>query len=250
MALRFGAATGDNVSVTAASSIDDLAAFTILTWVRFTSNPSSRRMVSKDSVLGGWSFNLATTSRPRLNVGRVITNAAALSSLNVSTNTWYYLAATFDEADGPRIFGAAQGLSSNVAVAELAYTTRTVGVGATTNPAAGTALIVGNFPTLDNAISADIARIAIFGRRMSLAEIRRNQWRIIPDADLRMWHEYYNTSSVVDLSGGLNTGTPTGLTVAPHAPTPFVSPGVSGWRGEFLESGGAMQMGKYWGVPI
>lgn len=246
MSLHTGAVSTDHIEVTANASIDDLSAFTILCWIRFTANPSSRVIVTKGTGPDK-EFRIATTSRPRLNVERATTQASAFASGAITLNTWTFFAATYDETDGPRIFSAIQTLGTHVTVAEVAYVSRAVGAGATVVDA-GSNMIIGNTQAFTSPLPADIGRMAFFARRMEFNEIRRQQWRLVIDSDCRIYHEYWYPSGVADWSGNLNTGAVTGTTTASHVPVTTIFGHKSVSRGvQFGAAGGMMVPMHYWG---
>lgn len=215
MALTFGAATSDRVTL--AAGLNDLNAFTVLMWHFPTTVTNGRRLWDKGVDVKG----LALTPSLQLEqkVGRATTNAFATVSAALATGSWQFVASTFDESDGPRIFTG--GLASTAS--EPAYASRTIGAG-TSSADSGSPFCVGNIEGAGStfAYQGRIAVFAHFRRRMSLQEIIRWQFQPYTDADCDIFMQLgFNGTgtqpNLTSLGNGIN-GTVTGATVADHVP--------------------------------
>lgn len=218
MALVFGAATSDRVRTSA--NIANAAAFTAMGWFFPTTLTAGRRYWAwrnaadtnvTDALVDFGATDEITFEVPIEPTG----NANALSNnANIATNVWRFLAFTYDDSDGPRIFTGALA----TAVAEVTYGTRTTGTKQTVDGP----LTVGNSNVASPA-SAYRGRIgpwALYNRRFTLGELRRQQFRFHREIDAAMWMRlgWNGTTNVPDWSGNGNTGTITGATVGADPP--------------------------------
>lgn len=218
MALTFGAGSTDKVVVTAASPINDLTAFTMLLWMFQTDNTGSQFVISK-----GYSTD---TGRKSLECGSALTNLVGtverattdelqVSSGGLSANTWTFAAMSYDESDHVRLFSG----TLTARVAELTYGFTITGAGATGADNAQN-LIYGNDRVDGQVYKGRLAMVHYVGRRMTLAEIERQQFRPMPEADTKYfaWFGMNGTGTQVDLSGNVGGGTVTGATVGDDVP--------------------------------
>lgn len=218
-ALHFGVASSDRVDCGNGSTLNDLTAFTVMQWAYPTAQTFNRRFFDKDGKkIGGW--DSADVSDIRLIVSRATTNGdARTTGLNLALNTWHFVAFTYDETDGPRVFGG----RLDAAASEASYTTRTVGAGGTTADSTGN-FVIGNRTTgaSNVAFEGRFAWTAAWNRRLTLAEIQAQQFRPFcksSDGCVGFWHlGWAGTGIQPDLSGNGNNCTVTGATVADHAP--------------------------------
>ena len=234
MALTFGAATSDRVTLSA--GLNNEHAFSVLAWVYKTADTNGRRIWHKGSgnlktfflhfAAGGNDFAVfvarATTSSDTISVTGVLPD-----------NEWSCVACTYDESDGGRLFKG----SLTATIAEVSYSSRIVGSG-TSSDDSGTAHIVGNDSTNVQAFPGRIARLAHFKRRMTAQEIIAWQFRPYTDADADIYMDlgYTGTSTqpnLTSLGTGIN-GTVTGATVSDHVPLPPPFLAAHGYRGASL----------------
>lgn len=120
-----------------AASVDNLTSYTVIAWCRATAiggGARAGRIFSKEEVATGNGKNflhdtgLSTTDALQFRTNRATTAGIAVSAANsVILNEIMFVAGTYDPTDGPRLFKG----TLTTPVAEMAYTTRTVGVGTT-----------------------------------------------------------------------------------------------------------------------
>lgn len=205
-AFDFNNTSGRYVEAAGSSSINNFTALTFWLWFYADAFQSGDRWWSKfgQELIN----NFGDADDFYLSIDRATTLAEAASNENFATGKWWFLAGTYDESDGPRLFKG----DLDTAVAECAYTTRNVGAGAT-NSSTGV-LRVGtgyNFTT-----GQPDARVALFGLRndrLTLTQIRRLQYAPLmaeSATKLLWWLGYNGLTNVPDLSGNLNTGTVAG----------------------------------------
>ncbi len=151
-------------------------------------------------------------------VNRATTAASCASTGNIiPLDTFKFLAVTYDESDGPRIFHA----TLPGAIVETSYDYRNVGSGAT-NADNGASFRVGDSSVGGQPADVNASRFLWFDRRMTLAELRRIYLKAVNDSDALLWWElgYNGTGTQADYSGNGRTGTVSGATVTDHAPLP------------------------------
>lgn len=220
MALTFGAATSDRVTMGA--GLNNQHAFTVLAWVYNTTHTDGRRLWMKggDQIKDLYLSFGAPTGDFSLYVTRAGADADAHSTSGViPLNEWALVAASYDETDGPRLFKGS--LTSTIAEVS-SYVTLAVGDGATADDSASPHTIGNRSSTTNQAFQGRIARFAHFKRRLALQEIAA--WQFVPfvDADTDIYLElgYTGTGTQPNLTsagGGIN-GTVTGATVSDHVP--------------------------------
>jgi hypothetical protein len=219
MALLFSGTT-QRVVVTDSASFQNQAAFSVLMWVKPTTQTVSKRFFRKN-VPGdnekelAWGFNDANDVD--FSVARDSVNANLRTNVNFANNTWTLFGCTYDETDGGRIFYQLLGGE----VLEATYATRNVGSGATTNDN-GSDLIIGNREAFDQAFQGNIATFHWINKRLSLGEIIQqadNIWfPLFPETAIFINLGFNSTGSQRDWSGNGNNGTVTGAVVAAHPP--------------------------------
>jgi hypothetical protein len=254
MSLQFAnSATSDRVACGSAAAIDSWTACTFAAWVYPTAAAGAdliRRIGSKvDTGTGnGKGFSYAThtaysvTNGLNWRINRA-TTAADSSGGSLTANAWTFVAGTYNESDGPRIWIG----TLTTSVAEISYTDGpVVGSGGTTAEATG-ALWWGNreaSPAITLGFQGRIGRAMYINRRMVLADLLRIQF-----APIRVWnsfteakalYEFWGTTTLHDVSGNANAGTISGdVTTANHVPlgAPF---GIdSGYMPYVVAAGGA-----------
>lgn len=219
MSLVFGGATSDRITLASPpASLTNLTAWSWLFWVYPTTITNQMRLYSR---LTGASqrHNLQLNSASgdiRMPVqrgsvdGNTITNTGVLT-----TNTWQFIAGTYDETDGPRIFRGT--LASTVA--ECSYATNTVGSGAT-DPDTGSPLYICNSDLTSQSFTGSVAIVSIVTRRMTLAELIAWQYdpRAVNGTKLLYRMGASGTTTQVDWSGASAAGAITGATLGADVP--------------------------------
>lgn len=217
MALVFGAATSDRVTI-ADSTSTDISSGTSFTWILWhypTTQTATRRLASKpnnpvttQAVIQWWSVD---TNDYSTQVGRVTVNALAnTTGVNVPLNEWAYTAMTYSEGNGIKVYN---GSLTTIAV-EASYTTNTVGTGATVNM--NNDLIYGNdIPLFSLAYQGRISFFGMWNREMSLGEIKEQQFFPHNTSGCVVFQApgFNGTSTQPDWSGNSNSGTVSGATV-------------------------------------
>ena len=219
MSLTFGAATSDRVNH--GTGFANLAAFTAWCWVYPTTITNGRRFLGNigGGAFAGWDLSFTGAGGALLwEINRATTPSSTKTSTALTTNSWWFLAATIDMAAGTvgRVFVG----SLSAAVAEAGYSSNTNGSGAQKDDSAN-ALIVGNIPGATSAIQGHIACAGVVNRVLTLGEMEQLQYRPrkLPGTLLLCNYGWNGTGTQRDLSGNGNDGTVTGATVGPfHVP--------------------------------
>ncbi len=216
-----------HVDCGSAANLDNWTALTVLTWIYPTEAAQftipriffkgSKYLATSDIITGNQQF--------RLQINRATTNAAAQTVDGaLETNKWLFLAGTYDESDGPRIFKG----DLTTTVSEVSYDSRTVGAGATSSDATD-ALRWGNresSPSDTHGFRGRIAAVAYINQRLTLGELKTAQFKIaawvLSTGNTKDFHlfGFNGTGTQPDWSGSANNGTVTVATVADHVPLP------------------------------
>lgn len=214
MALLFGAATTDRVSIPGAASINDITTLTMCAWIYPT------------AVTGGRIWSKGSTAQKRLNqdaggaLSTTITRTSDSSFVSTTLlvlNTWQFVVVTYSEAAGVR--GYLGNLSKPVE--EMSYSSTVVGSGATGTESAG-AMNWGNRQGSNSAWTSGAIEVgAYFNRVLSLTEMRLMQEYMrlrtpkgLPGCvSLHKLGYFEGTGVQYDLSGQNNHGTVTGATL-------------------------------------
>lgn len=223
MARRFhGGSATDRVVVSASAEINNLTACTFLAWAwANTKDATLRRVFQKSPTATSFGKSIRLdTAEIFWRVYRAGVDATArVEPAEWKTKQWMFVAGTYNESDGPRIFLG----DLRTAAGEKSYIERTVGDSATDSD--DDELWVGN-RKLDSARAWDgpISRVQYFDKVLSLGEIRAQQFYPVNTPSCVLWLELGWTES--DLSGNGNDGTTTGADTWPHPlpPQPFMTP--------------------------
>jgi hypothetical protein len=219
MALTFGGATTDVVSVTD-TDLDSHTAYTYLTWTYPTTQTGDRRLWRKNSNVGGQAnqavWNALDTNELRFVTFRATTNDLSISTgQNFALNTWHCFAFTHSAGSGNRIYYGTLGTN----MAEVSYGTQTVGTGALVSDAGG-ALGIGNLVGGSTAWQGRISDFAYLNVELTLAEIQLWQFNPHNMAGTKLFHKLGSngTTNVPDWSGNGCTGTVSGCSVSDDPP--------------------------------
>lgn len=234
MALDFtNAGSAKYVSVTAATSINSLTAFTYFAWVyRTGTDTSAPDMFNKGAFPDSRKeFGLNDSAGTlRGVVDRATTDCTASSTTSINTNEWSCVAMTYSEANGIKMFTG----TLATAMAEVSYASQVTGSGATGDDSANAQEFGGRSTGGANAnFPGYIAVASICNAEMSLAEIQRQQFRPqITSSCVCYQHLGYNgTGTQADWSGNLNNGTVTVATITQHVPLTSLFGAAAGWQG-------------------
>lgn len=248
MALTLGGATSDRITVTAAASINNLAAFAVIAWVFPTTLTDLRMIYSKDNGTGSEVFFglNGTGGNVQIQVGRATSNANAVSDDTPlsAANTWHCIAASWDGSTAPKIYRG----SLTVAMVERTYLAgNTAGSGAQKDDSARDALWGNDGTTL--AFQGRMAVAALFNRAPTLAELQ--SWQFDPrvlSGTVDLKHFGYNgTGTQLDFSGSANPGAVTGSAVGDHVPlrnpwrraerepVPYTAAAATSWGGHLSD---------------
>jgi hypothetical protein len=206
--------------------LDDFSAFSMVVvfLLRDDAPGTAPRIMSKGDDMKELTLRDPNTEQLKFYIDRATTDAEAIAAVGstgeLSVGEHHFVAATYDEANGPELFVG----KINVVPAEIdVYGTQTVGAGSTVADAANS-LWIGNRATgtTDRAGDLDISRCMYFSERLTLAKIRRIWHRPAAalGSTLKLWIEcgYNGTGTQADWSGNGNNGTVTGAALADHAP--------------------------------
>ncbi len=207
-----------------AGSLDNNDAFTALMWVKTDQTGDVDFIMLTKGVNVGPRFAMnpafaITAEYPRatvfLNINGSIGNFASWGA-----DKWVFLAVSMDigGVDGDQILMC--GDLNTIATEPSSYATQTVGSGASSDDSAGD-MNIGRLQDANRWIG-EIASIMIFDTNLSVAEIKAQQFNLIPRIKPILFTNYgFNgTGTQIDLSGQAvaNNGTVTGATVADHVP--------------------------------
>jgi hypothetical protein len=212
--------TTDMGLVSQQSSINDLSTLTICSWIRPDSiGENTGRLLHRGNAGADRKLiNLFATNCLRFIVARASVTADAQGNTGLTYGNWYFVACTYDETDGPRIYIASPGGS----IAESGYTSRAVGSGSTTSDSTHQPVIGNrNQASGDRSWDGVIAEHMWFNSILSLEEMRivMNGYPTRLGSGLKMWLRFMTPgSSEHDWSGNGNTCSMTGTVLAPHPP--------------------------------
>jgi hypothetical protein len=214
--LTFTGGSTNKVTITTPFTLGPAVEFTVIMWYMPTRwNPSEGMSnavsdIFVDSFFGADDFFF--------NVGRATTTAVAESTGSAfPQNVWSFVGLTYSEADGCRMFRGT--LSSTVA--EVAYLSRTVGSG-DTQVDSGNWWIGNRSAGGANAPGARIAMFALFDHRMTLGELKAQQFNphVVSGTKVFMWLGANGTGTQADWSGNGKNGVVTGATQSANVPLP------------------------------
>lgn len=201
MSLLFAAGTTDKVTVPNPQTIGAGSEFTWFQWVKFNAAPANGRGFGKGGIDCLVYFSGYFMEVPRASVAAV----AALSS-DIPLNSWYFVAGTYSEADGPRLFRG----EIHAPLVEESYSSRTVGTGGT-NADSGDLFIGNRNASSSQAPPCNVRTFAWFNRRLSLTELRQQQVAPMPDVGCTYFsHVGLFGRFALDESGFARTGQITG----------------------------------------
>lgn len=226
--------SSDQIVAAAASSINNFDAMTAVLWIIFDTLPGSgvaRRIFRKDgngSITGRLLTldNTAGTVRIISGNGRATTSAQAIATGTAltggvfATGVWYFLAATYDSTDGPRLWGGKLGTQL---VEATSYVTRTSGSGAA-NADSSNPLEIG-LSGSQPSFGGSLGTFAYMGSRLVLAELQALQYRPrnavrYTSASGLVYENVFPTAlgNTPDLSLNGNSGAKTGIVGNDHVP--------------------------------
>jgi hypothetical protein len=217
VSLVTGAATSDRVNFGNPAELNNLAAFTVGGWYYPTTLTNLRRLVVKG---GFWALRLTGTSGNLIGeVPRATTSGSATTNNTPfsATNSWRFVALTWDIAASPTLRIFAGSLSSPVA--ECTYSAQASGSGAQSDDSAAQ-LIWANNAGATNAFQGRNGVGFLYDRVLSLGEMRQQQFAPYraPSCQLFCHFGWSGVSTQADLSGNANHGTITGGSLGPHVP--------------------------------
>jgi hypothetical protein len=219
MAVAFDAATTDKITVTNPQTLGAGSEFTYMQWFRrtaaYTASAGTGTMKGATDIFVYYSFG--GFQQYGVNVLRATTPAQSEVSAStrqiLTLNTWNFVAVTYSEADGARIFSG----DLATAATEPTYSTRVAGSGNTT--ANTSDLWINNRgAATSQTIGGDSAFAAWYDRRMDLAEIISHQWRPRVASGCKLFLLPFATGTIPDYSGNAVSCTGTGLALADQIP--------------------------------
>jgi hypothetical protein len=219
MALQFTASTGDNLNCGSGASIDGFSAFSLVVWLNLSTFANFPLLASKEASTAQWrkEWSLRDTGQMHMSINCSGTNIVGRSDLSnvVTVDKWWYIAYTSDGSFVPKLY---IGDLSTLAVEVTGYDTQQTG--AAPRDDSGGDFIIGNNPDLGDAPGGNIAYVTYCDSALSLSQIQALQYK--PNYKFStqkgLWLLHDPTGDTPDLTGNGNTGTPTGLVVAPHVP--------------------------------
>lgn len=217
-ALRFGAASTDRLTITAAASINDLNPYTWIMWVRPRAFTDLGRLVDKNPKLLRMNGTTEGSGLIRNEVPRATTTMVYqyYYPWSLSLWEWHWIAATYDSAGSAGQIGTVyHGNIHNDFIWGLADPVGgQVDGSGTTNVDNAANLCLGNRNAGDRGCSIDVAFFSMWNRKLNPAELLQ-QFRN-PQLDngcvVFMQVGEYGTGTQFDLSGNANNGAVTGAT--------------------------------------
>lgn len=165
--------TDDRIDAGSPAALDNLAAMTIVGWIRpdtLGEGPSLGRIIGKttgNTAAGGWTLNLDTTNRLTFDVDYATTDFRRRAANNsITLGAWQQVAVTWT--------GSATATNAKLYVngVEASYATTTNGTGGRVNDAAQN-IAIGNPPALtDRSFDGRIDDLRIYNRVLTAAEIK------------------------------------------------------------------------------
>jgi len=222
-AIDFPAGDGNGYDVTTPANLAGGAgwAFTSLMWLNLDTLNDSRRWYRKSGNLNLQNA-FADTNDVAFSVGRATTGADAVSSDNFFTaGKWWFVACTYDESDGPRIF---HGDLTTTVVEASSYATRDVGSGDTVSTSSDD-LNLGYRASLSRTLDGRVAYYHFIDARLSLGQIKGLQFqsaRAVANTQILMYPGIDGSvTTITDYSGNGNdaaqVGTGQAVGVGPGA---------------------------------
>lgn len=216
MAVAFDVITTDKITVTNPQTLGAGSAFTFYQWFKRTVavDPDAGTGTTKG---GGtdifiWlPFGIDAWS---CYVARATTNAERRSQSNMMPlNTWAFIATTYSEANGARMFFG----TLTAPVVEATYVFNDAGSG-NTSADAGDLWINNRGASASASMGGDLAVAAWFDREFTLQELISHQWKPRNANGCQFFFNPYQTGTIPDLSGNQRNGAGTGLALANHVP--------------------------------
>lgn len=224
-------ASGELVNHGSNAAVDGVGggACTILAWVKIVTDGYDRVIASKTSGIGTNGFKFHIEGEPtdpftgrgaiRFLRGGSGTQELYLSNYNrvLASQGWRFVAvacSAFTTAGGTDLF---YGGLTEWAIEEASYVTTTDGSGTYGSDAASD-LIAGNVSGGGEFLAGHLARLAIYNRKFTLAQVREHQFDWWPRAGCKLLIEHDRAGKQFDQSGFLNHGTITGATLSEHMP--------------------------------
>lgn len=213
MSLAFTGSSTNKVTVANPQTFGPGIAFTWFMWLQLTSSLANSAGTSKAGTQQNDLFVYSNAGPDMFaSINRATTTASAQTLTVPALNAWEFWAGTYDETDGPRLF---RGTAASQ-IAEVAYSSRTVGSGSTSADNGDNLYINNRGASNSLALPLNIQTFAWFTRRMSLAELAVQQFAPMPDWGCSFFsHLGLFGASALDWSGNGNTGQITGATMGP-----------------------------------
>ena len=147
---------------------------TTLQWLNLDTLGNNRRFFRRDGAFDA-TLPFSDNNNIAFEVGRVTTWALAISDTDwLGTGSWQFMACTYSESDGPRIF---HGTPSAACIEVTSYGTRTVGVGNTLSFSGNDLELFGRGAVSAGTHDGRFAYSQLIGRRLELGEIIQLQFQ-------------------------------------------------------------------------
>lgn len=221
MALDFNGTTS-LVDVGSGASLDDIATFTYLAWIK----PDGAGENSRGRILNKGTGTIApkqfamhptVTETFYLQVLRAPAIAAAIAATStIVYGSWQFVVGTYESTDGPRLYRAVAG----GVPAEVSYNSRDPGSGAEVTETTDN-MFIGNASTSDRTFDGVMGEISVFNVVLTTQEMTSLMYgkRIGRMGNCVGYWRLDNAAAIPDLSGnGNNAGTITAVTIADHPP--------------------------------
>jgi hypothetical protein len=220
MALLFTGGGSERVNVGSGASIDDVSTGTMAAWIYLTSDTTDGVIYQKayfgaHGTFHALTVNETTTGQLTLSMQRATGDLAAISAGVLTANNWNFVAARFTTSGAN---GDQQLFTGSLTrpVSEVgAYSSQLVGSGAHSSDN-GQDAFLGNRGNFVVGLPGRIAWFGYWNRRLSLAEIREQQFAPSPSLGcIGFWVLGDKPGIQIDRSNYGNHGTITGAVYAP-----------------------------------
>lgn len=243
MSLVFTGGDTDAVSLGTPAGLNNLSAFTYIAWIFRTGTvgAATTGIVHKGTFAGGNRRNLSIASGGgdvNFTVDRVTTdtNMSATGAAGSDANAWNCWAATFDTSNNGNLY---KGTLASI-MADPGVSVASAGSGATVADSALPQLIGSGSSGGSNSFPGRIGPVAIFNRKLTLAECIDWQFRPRPLSGCLafLWLGANGTGTQPDWSGNGNSGAVTGAVVGADVP-------LGNWFGQD-DAAGTMSSARPW----
>lgn len=227
MSLTFGTAATDRVDISPASSINNLGAFTVATWIKLKSltAPQIAQFIFGRGTAGNQRKAAAQVSDGSAEVTFSVDRATTSSSFTTNStllviNQWLFLCFTYDINGSAGNVGHIYKGTLSSPVAEATYSTSTDGSGALKGDDSALNMKLYNAASDQRGIDGKGGWFGLWNRALSLSELKSIQFHPRVTSGCVGFYRLGDngTGTQRDFSGNGNNGTVTGATQSDNPP--------------------------------